>query len=297
MDLRQLKQFIAVAEMQSFRKAADRLHMAQPPLSVAIRKLEEEIGVTLLERNTRGVRLTEPGQAALVAAKRCIEQAENVKASAQAAANGDAGRLRIGFIGSVTFGLMPRLIHAFNKKYPNVKLELIEANNQSLLDAIESDALDLVFLRIPTTRPTEINFQIIQEDVFVAALPTHHPYAKKKSLCMKDLSEQLFISYVPSRVGGLHAAVSHILHSAGVAPRITQEAMQVHTVIGLVESGLGIALIPSINTSITSDRVVFKKMRDIPKVSPIGIALAHHTQRVSPAAQRFKDLAVKLSQV
>ena len=221
--------------------------------------------------------------------------ADDVKASAQAAASGEAGRLRIGFIGSVTFGLMPRLIHAFSERYPKVKLELTEATNEMLLNGIDTDAFDLVFLRVPTAQPPEISVQIIQEDEFTAAIPVKHMLAKKHTLCMQDFADQALIGYVPSRVGGLHAALTQVLLHAGVTPRITQEAVQVHTVIGLVESGLGLALIPSGNTEFASERVVFRRIRDLPKVSPIGIALAFHSARETPAAKRFRDLATELN--
>jgi DNA-binding transcriptional LysR family regulator len=290
MDLRQLKQFVAVAETRSFSRAAERLCMAQPPLSVAIRKLEEEIGFPLFERGSRGVQLTPAGTAALEAARKCLRDAEEVLSAARAAAGGEAGRLRIGFIGSVTFGLMPRLIQAFRARYPNVKLELVEATNQELLSAVEGETLDIGFLRMPTAQPPGVNVQLIERDVFVAALPAQHGLARRKSLSMKDLANQPFIGYAPSRVGGLHAAVTQLLMHAGVSPSVTQEAVQVQTVMGLVASGLGMALIPSVNATAASDLIAIRPIRDLPRASSIGIGLAYRASNESVVAKRFREV-------
>jgi DNA-binding transcriptional LysR family regulator len=290
MDLRQLRQFVAVAEARSFRGAAERLFMAQPPLSVAIRKLEEEIGVPLLERGSRGVRLTAAGQAAYDAALKCLRDAEEVASVARAVAKGEAGRLRIGFIGSVTFGLMPRLIQDFSRRYPNVRLELREATNLEAVTAVQSGAMDIAFVRVPAIRPADVNLQVIVEDVFCAAVPAKHPLAARKTISLKELANEPLIGYMPSQVGcGLHAAVAQLFVQAGVAPTVSQEAVQVQTVIGLVESGLGVALVPSVNAPHASKGVAFRPIRGMPRDAVIGIALAYHATEESVVARRFRE--------
>ena len=289
MDLRQLRQFAAVAEEHSFRRAAERLYMAQPPLSVAIRKLEEEIGVPLFERGSRGVRLTAAGDAAYAVALKCLRVADEVMSAARAAAKGEAGRLRIGFIGSVTFGLMPRLLRAFSERYPNVKLELHEATNAEAVTAVAAGTLDIGFVRVPTARPPTVQFQQIERDVFCIALPGDHPLAGRKSLLLKDLADWPFVGYAPSRAGGLHAAVTQLLQGAGVSPTVAQEGVQVQTVIGLVESGLGLALVPAISAAHSPTRVAFRPIRDLPREAAIGIALAYHVSEESVVARRFRD--------
>lgn len=293
MDLRQLRQFVVVAETLSFRRAAEQLHMAQPPLSVAIRKLEDDIGIQLLERGPRGVRLTAAGEGALEAARRCLRDAEGVASAAQAAATGEAGRLRLGFIGSVTFGLLPRLIQAFRARYPLVKLELREGTNQAVLAEVDGETLDLGFVRLPTARPPGVEFQAVQHDVFVAALPAAHPLARRKRLSMRDLADQTVVGYSPSPVGGLQAALTQAFMHADISPPIAQEAVQVHTVIGLVESGLGIALVPSVNVPYASRGVVFRPLRDLPPAAAIGIALAFRGDSLSMVAQRFRAVTAE----
>jgi len=293
MDLRQLRQFVAVAETLSFRRAAEQLHMAQPPLSVAIRKLEEELGIALLERGSRGVRLTAAGIGALEAARRTLRDAEGVASAAHAAATGQAGRLRLGFIGSVTFGLLPQLVQAFRGRYPNVKLELHEGTNQALLSAVDDERLDLGFVRQPTSRPPGVDLQPVQRDVFVVAMPAQHPLARRKRLAMRELAEQTFVGYTPSPVGGLQAALTQAFVHADIAPPIAQEAVQVNTVIGLVESGLGIALVPSVNVPYASRGVVFRPLRDLSPSAAIGIALAYRADGESVVARRFRELAAE----
>ncbi len=287
MELRQLRQFVAVAEEQSFRRAAERLFMAQPPLSVAIRKLEEEIGVPLFERGPRGVVATPAGTAALVAARRCIEMAEDIRVAALSAADGETGRLRIGFIGSVTFGLLPRLIQAFRQRHGQVILDLRESTNLELLALVENHEIDLAFVRIPVTRTTGLAMRTIEQDVFCVALPPGHPLAAFASLSVRQLEGEACIGYAPSRAGGLHAGMAHLLDECGVALRITQEAIQVQTVVGLVGSGLGIALIPAANVPFLASSVAYRPLHDLPPNVRIGIALIHRSHDPNPVLTRF----------
>lgn len=295
MDLRQLRQFAVLAEESSFSIAAQRLHMAQPPLSVAIRKLEEELGAKLFVRGSRGVRLTAAGEAAVVVARRCIDAANQIKAAAQQAEAGDTGRLRIGFSGSVTVRLLPILVQSFSQRYPGVHLDLSEGTNLELLTRVEAGELDLGLVRLPTSRPSELRFQQVEEDHFCLAMPKGHSLARKSVITLPMLEGIAFIGYVPSSVGGLHAAVSNVLQRAGVAPKITQEAVQVQTVLGLVASGLGVALVPAANTPYQrSSGAIFKPIADLPKDARIGIALAFHGRNDNPAIVRFRSTTEQL---
>lgn len=289
MELRQLRQFVAVAEERSFRRAAERLCMAQPPLSVAIRKLEEDVGVPLFERGSRGVMLTPAGAAALDAARRCLSVADEVRFAARLAADGETGRLRIGFIGSVTFELLPRLIQAFRQRHGQVTLELRESTNLELLSMVENHQLDLAFVRLPVVRVGGVALRTIQQDVFCVALPPGHPLAAFETLSIRQLEGETCIGYTPSRMGGLHAGMSRLLDECGIAVRIAQEAVQVQTVVGLVGSGLGIALIPSANAPHMPGSVSFRRLHDLPENLRIGIALICRAGDDSPVLKRFLD--------
>jgi DNA-binding transcriptional LysR family regulator len=292
MELRQLRQFVVLAEEGSFSVAARKLHMSQPPLSVAIRKLEEEIGLPLFIRGSRGVRLTAAGDATLLMARRCLDAALLIKASAQQAEAGETGHLRIGFSGSVTLRLLPRLVQAFGQRYPAVQLDLREGTNLELLTRVASGELDLGFVRLPASRPSELRFKKVEEDRLCLALPKGHALARKPAITLAMLEGLPFIDYAPSTVGGgLHAAVHRALQRAGVAPRITQTAVQVQTVLGLVASGLGVALVPAANTPYQrSSGAVFRPVADLPDEARIGIALAYHASSQNPAVGRFLDL-------
>jgi DNA-binding transcriptional LysR family regulator len=291
MELRQLSQFVAVAETQNFSRAAERLGMAQPPLSVAIRKLEDEIGVSLFDRVARGVRLTDAGEAALEAARKCLREADEVASLARMAAKGEAGLLRLGFVGSATFDVLPRLIEAFSERYPNVRLDLFEAANLELLQSVTSGRLHLAIVRVPTAAPAGVRLQLIEKDVFCLALPARHPLAERPSLALADLSDEAFIGYLAARAGTLHAAMIQLCLQAGIVPRVTQEGVQVQTVIGLVASGLGIAIVPAIHAQYSTPRVVFRPIRDLPAGSEIGISVAYPTSRETAAARRFREIA------
>jgi DNA-binding transcriptional LysR family regulator len=147
MELRQLRQFCAVADVLSFRRAAEVLHMAQPPLSVAIRKLEEELDAQLFERRGRSIRLTPAGAEALRTARRCLVAADDVRAATRSAAKGESGRVRIGFVGSATYALLPRLLPLFRARYPQIELELRESTNLELLGLVEAERLEIGLVR------------------------------------------------------------------------------------------------------------------------------------------------------
>jgi DNA-binding transcriptional LysR family regulator len=291
MELRQLAQFVAVAEMESFSRAAERLCMAQPAVSVAVRKLEEEIGVSLLERGARGVRLTDAGKAALEAARKCLRERDEVLSSARMAGKGEAGLLRIGFVGTATFELLPRLIEPFSERYPRVRLDLFESTNRDLLQSVATGALHIAVVRTPTATPSGVALQFIEKDVFCVALPARHPLAHKESVSMKDLADEPFIGYEPSRASTIHAAMTQLCLQTGIMPRITQEGVQVQTVIGLVASGLGVAIVPSVHSGFGARRVAFRPIRGLPSASTIGMALAYRVGKDTGAAKRFLEVA------
>ena len=294
MELRQLRQFVAVAEAGSFSLAAERLCMAQPPLSVAIRKLEEEMGLALFERTGRGVRLTPEGESAVLGANRCLKEAADLASMARGASQGASGLLNIACIGSVVFGLLPKILKTFASQYPGIKITLREYTNHETLMAVENGSIDLGFVRVPIARPEHVQFQPVEQDRFCAALPNDHPLCKHKTLSLQDLAHETFIGYVPSRAGGLQGALMLTLLQAGITPRITQEAVQVQTAIGLVEGGLGVALVPSVHAAAASSRVTFRPISDLPAEPVIGIALAYSPATESASTRRFREVVQAL---
>lgn len=295
MELRQLRQFLAVAEELSFRGAAEKLFIAQPALTVAIQKLEAELGSELFVRGSRGVRLTTAGEQALVAARRCIEAASAMKLAVQGAAAGEVGTLPLGCSASATVRLLPPLLRAFVARFPRVQLELREGSNVELLNAVEARSLDLAFVRTPTARPPGVVLHPIEKDVLCVALPATHPLARRKALHVRDLDGQDFVGYVPSPVGGLNDATNALLRRMDVAPRVTQRAVELQAVIGFVASGLGLGLVPAATATLLAHAgVVFKPLADPPLEAEVGMALAYRRGDGHPIVDRFVEVAMEI---
>lgn len=292
MELRQLQQFIVLAETLNFRIAAERLFMTQPPLSVSIRKLEEEIGAKLFVRTTHEVRLTTAGEAVLDATRKSLFYAQEVARIAKQTSRGLSGQLRIGFVGSAKYTLLPRLLPPFRSQYPEVALQFVEEKNGWIVAALEANRIDIGIVRVPLTLRSRIKYEIVEHDTFVLALPANHPLAAKQRLSLRDIAEEPFIHYTASDMPGLHALTMILFEDAGFMPKVAQEAVQVSTVIFLVESGLGVALVPSAAASNASDKVVFRKLLRLPSQASIGLAVAWNPHFEIAAARRFREMAL-----
>ncbi|AOY91214.1 LysR family transcriptional regulator [Cupriavidus sp. USMAA2-4] len=294
MDLRRIRHFVVLAETLNFRRAAERLHMAQPPLSVSIQKLEAELGTTLFTRDARGVALTPSGRAALAEARRMLFHAAQFSDAARSADSGTGGVLRVGFVGSTTFALLPRLVPIFRAEYPGVELVLREATSARILQWLDEEALDVGLVRTPLLRHSGATLLPLEHDGFVAALPRGNALAGKGPLRLAELAGERFIMYAADEAAGLHSAAMSACQLAGFVPRVAQEAIQVQTVLALVESGLGVALVPSIMQRFASERIVYRELEDYPAAAAIGLALAYRPDQQSAAAQRFRDVAARV---
>lgn len=291
MDFRHLQQFVVLAETLNFRRAAEKLHMSQPPLSVSIRKLEAELGVALFTRGKEGVKLTKSGEAALADARRALFHAKEFGLAARAALTGDGGVLRVGFVGSATHAILPRILSQFRTRHPGVQLVLREATSIRIMESLEDETLDVGVVRIPVSARSDIRMSPLQIEQFVLAVPSHHPLASQASVCLRDLSEEGFILYTASDAAGLRMAVIQACQLRGFSPKVAQEAVQVQTVVGLVGAGLGIALVPSVNQALQVENVVWKALADFPENASIGIALAWQQGSETAAVRNFVDAA------
>lgn len=296
MDFRHLQQFVVLAETLNFRRAAEKLHMSQPPLSVSIRKLESELGVDLFSRGKDGVKLTESGKAALADARRALFHAGQFKHAAIAASTGDGGVLRVGFVGSATHAILPSILSQFRRRYPAVRLVLREATSIHIMQKLEDESLDIGVLRVPVLSLSNIRLMALQTENFVLAMAKSHPLAQCPVVKLKDLSEEDFILYAASDAAGLRMAAIHACQLAGFTPRVAQEAVQVQTVLGLVEVGLGVALVPSVSRRFTSTQIVYKSLSDFPLSASIGISLAWNPLTETAAIRNFRDVAAKAYQ-
>jgi DNA-binding transcriptional LysR family regulator len=293
MNLRRIRHFVVLAETLNFRRAAERLHMAQPPLSVSIQKLETALGTKLFTRTSTGVSLTASGEASLAEARRILFHGSQFEQVAGSASAGTGGVLHVGFVGSTTFGMLQKLVPQFRTEYPGVELILREATSARIVQMVEEDALDVGLVRTPLLRSSTATLVPLERDQFIVALPRGNRLANKALLALGDLAEEPFIMYTRTEAAGLHCAAMLACQYAGFLPRITQEAVQVQTVLSLVESGLGVALVPSIMQRFVNDKIVYRKLADSPAATEIGLALIFKPEMERAAAQRFRALACR----
>jgi len=243
MELRHLRYFVVVAEELHFRRAAERLHMSQPPLSQQIRALEEEIGVQLLTRNQRRVELTAAGAAFLGRAREILDAVEDAARQARRVQRGEVGRLAVGFVGSAMYTFVPELLQSFREQFPDVTLRLAERGTTEQLRQLEDGRLDVGFIRAPRTHP-DLTIETLLWEPVVAALPDLHPLAAELTLSLDDLRGQPLVLLSRTGAPGLRAAVDGTIDQLGGEDNIVQEAAEMQTVIGLVAAGVGISIVP-----------------------------------------------------
>lgn len=266
MNLQQLHYFSVLADTLNFHKAAERLGMSQPPLTVAIRKLETELGVSLFERHPRGVSLTDTGMAALVPARKAIAEATSVREAAHLGAIGHSGQLTVGFVGSAVNELLPRTVSLFRKQYPLVDLALEEMTSADAARHIASGKIDVGLVRLPIMDSTSVMVDVVERDTLVAALPVAWEISAKGMIDLGELADQPFILF--KSISVLNATVRMACQQAGFVPRVAQEAIQVQTILSLVHAGLGVALVPAKTARFVPEGVVLS-----PLTSPVAIEM------------------------
>ncbi|MCP1471756.1 DNA-binding transcriptional LysR family regulator [Sphingobium sp. OAS761] len=286
MELRQLRYFVTLAETRNFHRAAERLNMSQPPLTVAIRKLEDELGTLLFVRGTRGVTLTPAGQASLEAAAATLAQAERFRESAREGATGERGRLRVGFVGSATFELLPRIIPEYRRRYPAVELVLEEATSVDIARQLVAGTLDVGLVRLPLTEMAAVDTTVIDPDEMHVAVHDASPLASADSVSLRALADEPFI--LQSGISVLHSVTLNACHAAGFVPTVAQEAAQLNAVLALVRSGLGVALVPSRAAGSMPQGVRLVRLADRVAIET-GVALPRGSD--SPLARNFASIA------
>lgn len=246
MDLepRLLRYFIAVAEERHFSRAATRLHISQPPLSYAIRQLEESIGARLLHRSSRHVELTEAGHALYREAQALLRRAEDVRQLIQRVDAGMQGRLRIGFVGSMLYRGLPKLLTHLKRALPDVEQVLMEANSKDQIEALQRGEIDFGFIHANPT-PAEILAVDLVSERFVACLPTRHALAGRKTLRLSSLAQDEFVFFARDASPRYYETVLSLCSQAGFEPAIRHEVRHWLSVASLVSQGLGVSIVPA----------------------------------------------------
>jgi DNA-binding transcriptional LysR family regulator len=278
---RLLNQFIAVAEELHFGRAAVRLHMAQPPLSQAIKNLEQMIGVQLLTRSRHAVALTPAGKAFLEEARELIVQGQRAIDTARRASEGLTGRITIGFMGSVSYELLPRILREFRTRFPAIHVDLREQISVEQIENLLARKIDLGIVREPLSNAVGLNMRTIEVERLIAVLPNDHPLAVAESLRLEDLAQAPFMMFPADKSPNLHAKFLTACDSAGFSPRIAHEAWQVASMVSLVASGMGVALLPAQVRNSPHPGVVYKDLDDDAEHLELKIAAAWRPDNVS----------------
>ncbi|MBN9387528.1 MAG: LysR family transcriptional regulator [Chloroflexi bacterium] len=262
LEMRYFEYFVAVAEELNFSRAAERLNIAQPPLSQQIQRLEKKMGVKLFVRTKRKVELTEAGIIFLEEARRTLAQAESAVKTAQRAARGEVGRLVVGFVGSSAYGFLPTAVRTFRERFPDVELTLKELTTVEQLQALKTELIDIGFLRPPIFEE-ELEQETVQKEPFLIALSEKHPLARLNTVPPQALAHEPFILVPPSLAPGFYNQMISICAQAGFQPRKVQEAIQFHVIVSLVAAGLGIAFVPSAIQTFQRSDVVYRPLENI----------------------------------
>ena len=283
-ELRHIRYFLAVAEHLHFGRAADALHIAQPPLSQQIQQLERLVGEPLFTRRPR-VELTPAGRVFAEYARRTLGELRHGVDAARAAAAGHTGEIRVGFAASALLSPLGTALMRYRAKYRDVRLSLVEASTADHVDALRNGRVDVAFLR---TSPGEIAGLTIEEldrERFAVALPPRHRLAKRRSIRLAELKNEPFILFPRDVAPQLHDQVRALFRTAGFEPEVIVEAKEWLTIVGLVASGMGLSIVPQSIRQLRWGGVTYPFISAASEVMRVFLATA--AQRTNPALPQF----------
>ncbi|HKT64077.1 MAG TPA: LysR substrate-binding domain-containing protein [Burkholderia sp.] len=291
-DLRQWRYFVTVADERHFGRAAERLSMTQPPLSQAIRALEDTLGVALFMRTKRSVALTAVGAALLPDVRRLLASADALPPLARRLARGEAGSLSLAFVSTADYGLLPSLLRAFGARYPQVRLQLAEATSDVQIDELVAGRIDagLVIPPVPPRHAAGLSYLPVVREPLVVAMPAAAaPDAPEdEPVHLADLAALPLVIFPRRLAPGFYDIITGCYGAAGETPRIGQEAIQMQTIVSLVSAGMGVALVPQSLRNLRRTGVVYRPLAGDAPVVETG--LVWRTGDVSPVLAGFIDV-------
>lgn len=292
-ELRPLRYFVAVAEEMHFGRAANRLHMTQPPLSQTIQALEAQLGTALFARTRRSVALTAAGRALLPEAQRLIEQVDGLPRLAQRAAAGESGRLSLAFVSSADYSVLPSALREFRSAFPDVHIELREATGDVQIDELSANRIDLGILigAQPDKLDGEFDYLPLLSEPLVLAAPEGMQSSPQKKRSLKSWAELPLIVFPRRLAPVFHDQIFDCFRTAGITPHIGQEAIQMQTIIGLVSAGMGIALVPQSVSNLQRPGVEYHALEEASPLIETG--LVWRRDHASPVVQAFLELMRK----
>ncbi|AOR68996.1 LysR family transcriptional regulator [Burkholderia stabilis] len=290
-DLRQWRYFATVADERHFGRAAERLSMTQPPLSQAIRALEDALGVALFVRTKRSVALTAVGAALLPDVRRLLASADALPPLARRLARGEAGSLSLAFVSTADYGLLPSLLRAFGARYPQVRLQLAEATSDVQIDELVAGRIDagLVIPPVPPRHAAGLSYLSVVREPLVVAMPAAASDAPEdEPVRLADVAALPLVIFPRRLAPGFYDIITGCYGAAGETPRIGQEAIQMQTIVSLVSAGMGVALVPQSLRNLRRTGVVYRPLAGQAPVVETG--LVWRTGDVSPVLAGFIDV-------
>ncbi|WP_345247544.1 LysR family transcriptional regulator [Pigmentiphaga soli] len=292
MELKRIRYFLAVAEELHFGRAAARLNMSQPPLSEQIRLMEEDTGIRLFDRSTQGVRLTAAGSVLYDAVRRGVQIMDLGVHSARLVAAGQGGRLVIGFVSSASITIVPRLVRHLTQSLPAVEPQLRQYGSaREIEEDLVGNALDIGLVRPPVVSAGLTAVHLI-DDAMLCALPDVHPLAKRKSIAIEELATERFIMFSSSTPNNVNLLVQRACARADFIPRVSQYVNDVYAMVGLVASGLGVALVPRSLANLAVHGAKFVPVRNV--VEQFTLSVAWRADERMPVVRRAAETIIEL---
>ena len=269
MELRHLRYFVTVVQEGNFTRAAERLNIAQPPLSRQIQQLEASLGVPLLDRRSRPLRPTDAGRLFYEHALHILDRIEVLTIMTKRVGQLERGRFGIGFVGSTLYGALPDLIRRFRAAYPEVRVELVELTSLQQVAALKDGRIDVGFGRLPIDDPT-VKREVLREEPLVVALPIGHPLLERPGLPrLVNLVAEPLILYPKEPRPSYADQILSLFRTGGLEPTKAQEVRDVQTALGLVAAGEGVCIVPEAVQRLRRDDVLYRRIDDERAVSPI----------------------------
>lgn len=287
-ELSHLRCFAAVADELHFGRAAARLHMTQPPLSRQIQQLEHQVGVELLNRSSRSVKLTPAGRSFLIEVRRILNLAESASLSARRIAEGRDGALAVGFTASASYSFLPQLLTAAKVPLRNIDFTLKEMVTQEQLEALSSGQIDVGLMR-PVVGHEELDFFVVARERLVCAIPIDHPLARRRTITAQDFDQETCIGYSPVEARYFYDLLAAVFLSVGVTPRYIHYMSQIHAILALVQAGLGIALVPESARQLQFESMVIREV-ELSLPQPVTLSVAWRRNNDNPALNGFLTL-------
>ncbi|BEP39408.1 LysR family transcriptional regulator (plasmid) [Variovorax sp. V59] len=260
MEIRHLRCLVAVAEELHFGRAAQRLNLSQPPVSLAIKEMEEELGVTLFERTSRRIAITRAGDEALRDARAVLLGMDTLRRRAQEAAAGLMGSISIGFISLPAYSFLPRVLRQFSDENERAEIALWEGTTDQIIGDVESGRLDVGLVLQPSSMPASLGSRLVQKDALVLAMPEAHPLVRPGSIALEKFSGERFLGFERHFGPQVFDAIVATCMRRGFSPRLFP-ARQMHTIVSLVSGGLGVALVPACVKALHREGVAYRSLK------------------------------------